>query len=175
MKKKKIIITGVESTGKTTLARRLALHFNEPWVPEYARTFLAELNRPYNETDLLDIAQGQLDSEVAALHTANDFILCDTDTTVIKIWSLYKYGRCHPHLETLHQAHRGYLYFIPYHDVPYEADPLRENRNDRHVLFDLYIKELDSMRVNYYVLKGRIEERFQNAISMINSHLRIGV
>ncbi|MBL7752590.1 MAG: ATP-binding protein, partial [Chitinophagaceae bacterium] len=34
---KKIVIIGPESTGKSTLCRQLAAHFNTLWCPEYAR------------------------------------------------------------------------------------------------------------------------------------------
>ena len=36
----KIVLFGPESTGKTTLAKQLAAHFNTEWVPEYMRTYL---------------------------------------------------------------------------------------------------------------------------------------
>src|SRR4051812_43153596 len=37
---KRVCVFGPESTGKSTLARRLADHFGTAWVPEYARTLL---------------------------------------------------------------------------------------------------------------------------------------
>ncbi|MFK8006949.1 MAG: AAA family ATPase [Saprospiraceae bacterium] len=60
---KKIILTGPESTGKSTLARQLAQVYNTVWVPEFARTYLEGLNRPYRGDDLLKIAKGQRDLE----------------------------------------------------------------------------------------------------------------
>ena len=36
----KIVLFGPESTGKTTLAERLAAHYKTNWVPEYAREYL---------------------------------------------------------------------------------------------------------------------------------------
>lgn len=38
----KIAIYGPESTGKTTLAKQLATHFNTVWAPEFARDYLQE-------------------------------------------------------------------------------------------------------------------------------------
>lgn len=37
---RRVVVTGPESTGKTTLARRLAEQLATAWVPEYARAFL---------------------------------------------------------------------------------------------------------------------------------------
>lgn len=64
MERKPFVITivGPESSGKTTLARQLANDIGCPWVPEYAREYLEELDREYNEADLLLIAGGQLES-----------------------------------------------------------------------------------------------------------------
>ncbi|HUR30749.1 MAG TPA: ATP-binding protein [Saprospiraceae bacterium] len=55
-----ITIVGAESSGKTTLALQLAEYFKSVYVPEYARDYLALLERPYNEEDLLQIANQQI-------------------------------------------------------------------------------------------------------------------
>lgn len=36
----KVVLFGPESTGKTTLSRQLARHYNTVWAPEYAREYL---------------------------------------------------------------------------------------------------------------------------------------
>ena len=105
----KIIITGPESCGKTTLARQLSAHFQTPLVEEYARIFFEEKQTPqYNAADLLKIAMGQSAAEKQAERTllaqfpskkasnSPNLILCDTDLLTIKIWSEEKYGRCDP-------------------------------------------------------------------------------
>ena len=55
---KKIVVTGPESTGKSTLCEQLAKKYNTTWVPEYAREYLLKLGRPYTYDDLLIIARG---------------------------------------------------------------------------------------------------------------------
>ena len=55
----KIILTGPESSGKTTLCKALSQHFHLPFSKEYAREYLDGLNRDYNQDDLLKIAKGQ--------------------------------------------------------------------------------------------------------------------
>lgn len=66
-----ITIVGAESSGKTTLAERLADRFGCLWVPEYARTYLTELNRPYQLEDLSIIAKGQWELIRSALSRAD--------------------------------------------------------------------------------------------------------
>ena len=60
---KKIVITGPESTGKTTLAEALAQKLNALLIPEYARSYVEGLNRPYTYSDVEMIAQHQLEEE----------------------------------------------------------------------------------------------------------------
>ena len=87
----KVIVTGPESSGKTTLCNSLAEHFNIPFTAEFAREFLNKLDADYTQDDLLAIAKGQLQAE--QLTTNNSQLsLHDTDLITIKIWSEYKYG-----------------------------------------------------------------------------------
>ena len=85
---KKIAITGPESTGKSTLARQLAEHYKTVWVPEYARTYINQLNRPYERYDLMEMAKGQISQEEKLLLESNNFLFCDTELSVIKIWGV---------------------------------------------------------------------------------------
>ena len=35
----RIVLYGPESTGKTTIAKALALHYKTEWIPEFARDY----------------------------------------------------------------------------------------------------------------------------------------
>ncbi len=59
--RKIITIVGAESSGKSTLARQMAAYFGCTWVPEYAREYLGNLNRPYDAHDLEVIAGRQME------------------------------------------------------------------------------------------------------------------
>src|SRR5664279_5073519 len=59
----RIAITGPESTGKTELAMKLAIHFNTVFFPEYARTYVETLNQPYYCLDVIHIAHKQIELE----------------------------------------------------------------------------------------------------------------
>ena len=157
----KVIVTGPESSGKTTLCKALSKHFNLPFLKEYARGYLNELERKYKKDDLLKIAKGQLNSE------ANTELL-DTDLITIKIWSKYKYGNCDKwildEIEKQKSEKRFYLLCKP--DIPWETDPKRENPNDREEFFEIYKKELGNLGHNYFMLEA--ENRTENSISKIS-------
>ena len=157
----KIIVTGPESSGKTTLCKALSKHFNLPFSKEFAREYLYMLNRDYNQKDLLKIAKGQLKSE-------QNTQLLDTDLITIKIWSKYKYGSCDKwileQIEKQKSKNRFYLLCKP--DIPWEADPLRENPNDREELFEIYKKEIASLEHDYFIVdaENRLEKIIQKSI-----------
>ena len=91
-----VVFTGPESTGKSTLAKALAQHYSVDIVPEYARTYINNLERPYVESDLLQIARQQQANIQAVQQSGNAFLFIDTAMLVLKVWSMYKYQRCHP-------------------------------------------------------------------------------
>lgn len=167
----KIVVTGPESTGKTTLARQLAKHFRTLWVPEFARTYIDGLNRPYQEADLLEIAKGQVASEIKMASKASDLLFIDTSLEVIKIWAEFRFGRCHPQIleELKERRHDFYLLCTP--DLPWEFDPQRENPGDRHVLLKLYQNALTDLQVNFQEISGAGETRMAQAISAVNQVL----
>lgn len=164
---RKIVLTGPESSGKTSLAEALAKHYGAPAAPEYARTYLENLDRSYVEEDLLHIAQGQLAWEKEYADKAGEWLIIDTSLVVLKIWSEYKYGRCHPFiLENLHER-RYDLFLLCRPDLPWSFDPLREHPDKREELFSIYQRELTALGFPYEVISGHGEERVARALAAI--------
>lgn len=170
----KIAITGPESTGKTTLVRQLAEHYQTLWVPEYARFYLSRLNRPYTPQDVLEIAKGQLQWEDVWAQQANELLFCDTDLLVNKIWLKFKYNIENEWLESYLQSRIYDVHLLCNIDLPWSEDPLRENPDltDRQVLYDLYKNELRRLHKNFLEIDGSMEERFLNAKLLIDNLLR---
>lgn len=165
---KKVVIIGPECTGKTTLARALAKHYNTTWVPEYARQYIDSLDRPYREEDLLTIANGQIIGENSKVRTANKLLICDTNLLVIKIWQEYKYGKCYQEILDQVALSRYDLYLLTYIDVPWENDPQRENPGLRRFFFDLFKRELETRDLKFIEVRGGLGQRSQTAIKAID-------
>ena len=166
---KKIAIVGPESTGKSTLAKDLAAHYQTEWVPEFAREYLDQIKRPYKFEDLSEIAKGQLNLEQKKAKNANDLLFCDTNLIVIKVWSEFKYGKCEPQIIEQIQASDYDLHLLTDIDFPWTPDPLREHPDKRQELFDIYVKELEGFGFDYEIISGHGNARLDNAISAINS------
>jgi len=168
---KKIAILGPESTGKSELSKALAEHFNTVWVPEYARRYIDNLGRPYNKSDLKKIANGQIQLEDSQLEHARDFLFCDTNLLVIKVWSEHKYGSCDEWILNELISRNYDLYLLTDVDIPWEEDPQREHPMLRSYFFDVYRNELENAVVNYGIIRGTGSERVENALSVIETFL----
>jgi NadR type nicotinamide-nucleotide adenylyltransferase len=171
----KVVVIGPESTGKSTLSEQLANHYHTTWTPEYARLYIEELPRPYEQADLLTIAQGQLALEDAKAAEANKLLICDTDLNVIKVWSEHKYGECDPRiLEAIAGRHYD-LYLLTYIDIPWEEDPQREHPDPemRVYFYEVYKNIVKNSGVPWVEIKGSFEEREKTAITAVNSLLDV--
>lgn len=163
----KVAITGPESSGKTTLSEQLANHFNVEWVPEFARTYLIERGGAYTQEDLDSIAKGQFE-EMEKVQN-RELVFYDTDLTVIKIWSEYKYNSSSTKIDELLRKQEVDLYLLCKPDLPWEEDPLRENPNNREVLYDLYLDALKDKGVTFAIISGTPKERLEHAIATVNT------
>ena len=166
----KIVITGPESTGKTTLAEALSKHYNCPVVKEYAVEYLENTAGKYTYRDLLKIAKGQIATEEKICHnTVSEIGICDTDLITIKIWSKVKYNKVSRWImKTIRERHYDhYLLCAP--DIQWHYDKFRENPNDRDWLFTLYENELKKYKKDYSIIRGKGIQRVQSAIEIIDS------
>lgn len=167
----KIVLTGPESTGKTTLAKQLADHFEAALVSEYARQFINALDRDYIESDLLEIAKGQLEKEKQHSENTSKLLICDTDLLTIKIWSEYKYGRCDPKILGWIEDQQYDHYLLCGTDIEWQVDPQRENPEQRIELYEIYKKELNFYKKQFSEIVGNEIQRLQKATELINSML----
>ena len=166
---KKIVVIGPESTGKSTLSEKLAAYFNTVWTPEFAREYLEELEHPYEQHDLWEIAQGQLRLEDKQAKQARELLICDTDLYVIKVWSEHKYGQVDPRILEQIAARPYDLYLLTYIDIPWEDDPQREYPDPqmREYFYRIYRDIVLNAGVPWVDIRGTFEEREQKAIAAV--------
>ena len=160
-----ILVTGPESSGKTTLSRQLAWALDGLFVAEAARDYLELRGGDYVEADLLQIWQQQAEAEDTARASSASFVVCDTGPEVIRVWAEVKYGRC-PSEVLQACTERAYdLTLLCAPDLPWEPDPLREAPDpaQREALFTRY-RELLPEAV---IIQG--ENRLEEAIRVVTS------
>jgi len=164
---KKIVFTGPECSGKTQLSKQVAKHFSLIWVKEYARQYLNNLGRLYNYSDLKKIAQGQLNLEKQ--YSNNDFLICDTNLQVIKLWSIIKFSKCDPFILN-NQDHQA-LYVLCKPDFEWVFDPLREDPKKRDQIFNYYKKDLKENGMDFIIVEGSNNKRFELLKKIISNML----
>ncbi|MEM7379583.1 MAG: ATP-binding protein [Bacteroidota bacterium] len=173
----KVVIYGPESTGKTTLAKQLAEHYNTPWVPEYAREYLQDKwdreQKTCEPKDLLPIARGQMRLENSLSEEATDLLICDTDLLETKVYSeAYYLGYCDPLLEKYALKNSYDLYFLTAIDIPWEKDDLRDKPDERERMFQYFKETLEKYDKKFVTLNGGKKARLSLAIHYIDKLLK---
>ena len=173
----KVVLFGPESTGKTTLSKQLARHYNTVWVPEYAREYLQ--NKWNNErktcenSDLLPIAYGQMELENKLAEKADRILICDTDLLETKVYSEEFYGGfVDTKLEKAAKQNTYNLYLLTYIDTPWEEDDIRDRPNERLEMFNAFEKALKKNNRPYILLTGSKKNRFNFAVEEIDKILK---
>jgi len=163
----KIVVTGPESSGKTSLAQQLAENLRAPWVPEFARPYVEWLGRPYERKDLKSIARGQSLWENWYASQAGPYLVCDTDWTVLQIWEKYRFDGATTWQQGYLPAAPADLYFLCAPDFPWKHDPLREHPEEQEALFEMYLKLLEEKGLSFRILEGPLAERLSEAIGFL--------
>ncbi len=161
------VLTGPESSGKSTLAHDLGAHFAAPCVAEAARLYLQD-KTTYVPSDLLEIARLQQQAEQ---RTQGDLVFADTDLQVIYIWWQEKFGPAPERLSQAYadQSERHYLLCRP--DLAWAHDLMRENPHDRGRLYALYKADLRARKLNYDEVYGEGDARLGQAITIVSEVL----
>ena len=162
----KVLITGPESTGKSSLCKQLSAHFKSDWVQEYAREYLESSAGHYKEEDLINILNGQLEEEENKAGENYPFLFCDTGPEVILIWSEYKFNKVAPFIQNTFETHKYDLVLLLDVDLPWEPDPLREipSLDERTKVLASFKKYLNS----YQLISGKGSVRLEKAIAAVS-------
>jgi NadR type nicotinamide-nucleotide adenylyltransferase len=143
---RRIVLTGPEASGKTTLAKALARNFRAPWIPEQARLYAEQVKRDLTAADAELIAERTIDADAAALQTDPPLLLLDTDLISTVVYVRHYYGPCPAWIEDAARERRADLYLLCAPDLPWTADGVRDrpvNRQEMLALFESAMKEFD--------------------------------
>ncbi len=167
---KRIVLTGPESTGKTTMAGLLAAYYKTVWAAEFGREYFVSQGGKLVIDDIQKIAEGQLKQEDEAVLKANKFLFCDTDLIVTQIWSEIYFNECPPAVIDKSYERKYDLYLLMDIDIPWEDDGTREFPHLRQWHFNRIKDELDKRGLNYGIISGSYAERQQAVISLLKKY-----
>lgn len=174
---RRVVLYGPESTGKTTLARRLAAHFDTLWVSEYARAYIREkirrTRRNCGPEDILAIAAGQQARENrSAARARHGVLICDTDLLTIRAYSDLFFGGTPESVKAALPFVRPDLYLLTDIDVPWQPDGIRDRPGDRAEMLAYYEALLGRYGRRYVKVSGDPERRFTHAVLAVGELLR---
>jgi nicotinamide riboside kinase len=168
---KTIVVTGPESTGKTTLSQIISEQYKAKYFPEFAREYVGKLERPYEYGDLVAIAKHQISDFFDYSVSVNyKYRVFDTGLIITKVWFDLVYNDIPLFLSEALNELNVELTLLCYPDIPWIADGIRENGGiKRFELFERYKSELELYKFEYVIIKGNNNKRILSAKQYIDS------
>jgi NadR type nicotinamide-nucleotide adenylyltransferase len=174
---RRIVLTGGECTGKTTLARALAGRHDTVWVPEAAREAALAKAGPLGAGDVAPIARAHIAASDAALREATrrerPAVFFDQDLLSTVVYARHYYGDCPPWIRRLAAERLGDLYLLCTPDLPWLPDPARDRGDKRDEIHALFSEALAEAGARVADVTGRGTEREARAEAAV-AHLLAG-
>jgi NadR type nicotinamide-nucleotide adenylyltransferase len=157
---RRIVLTGPECTGKSTLAARLAAELGAPLLPESARAYAEEVKRELTVDDVEPIARGHVTAETTALRAQPATLVLDTDLLSTVVYGRHYYAFRSEWLEGEARARLGSLYLLCHPDVPWVRDEVRDRPGDRREMLAEFRRVLAEFGASVVDIRGLGDARF---------------
>lgn len=170
----RVVLYGGESSGKTTLAERLAGDLKTMWVPEEGRYYTERKGGVENLqlSDMLAIARAQVSLEIEAVAQAAaqglDLVVCDTSPLTTYFYSLALFDDADENL--IYLADREYDFTVlccP--DFPFVQDGTRMDDEFRLRGYRWYQEQLSMRNIKFFEAAGTVDQRASSVMSWINN------
>ena len=168
----RIVLSGPESSGKSTLAAALGAAFGLPVAMEYARVHLdAGMPSPQSPGALVDLARGHLAWQRRHVPDDAPCGIFDTDLVNYFIWADVAFGSVPEEITRWLAAERHHIHLLCEPDLPWRSDPYREfpGLEKRRALFDRHARELDARGNRVFIIRGQGPARLQAATQAITT------
>jgi nicotinamide riboside kinase len=168
----RVVLSGVESVGKSRLAADLARHFGGILVPEFGRTYTERLRRDLTLEDHYAIAEGHAIEADQAASADPPVLVEDTDIVMTTAWATMLFGSRDPILAARPSHADLHLLLLP--DVPFVPDRVRMfGEPERRLAFhSIVVREFEARGLTPDLIGGDFPERRQRAVAGIEALLR---
>lgn len=171
---RRVVLTGSECTGKTTMAAGLARRYGTVWVPESARACAEAKGEPLGYEDVERIARRHLTAARGAVAEAARVLFLDTDLVSTLVYSRHYYGQCPEWIERAAREERADRYLLHLPDVPWFPDPSRDRGDRREEMHELFRRALDELDAPWVEIAGGWAERQARAERAVDALLSVG-
>lgn len=169
----RVVLTGPECTGKTTLSLVLADRLGATWVPEVARAYAEAHGGALSAADVEPIATATCDELQRAYTSGDPLIVADTDLVSTMVYARAYYGACPAWIEEQCGALRAELYLLCTPDLPWEPDGVRDQPElaDRTTMHAAFNDALRALGAHVVRISGSGEERVEAALRAVRAAL----
>lgn len=164
----RVVLTGSESTGKTTLAGQLAEHYGAEFVPEFVREYAARKGAALDFADHGPITRGQIALEDEYRARAGRVLIQDTDLLSTVVYCDHYFGRCPDWIAAAARERAPDLYLLCEIDLPWIADGIRDRGERRDEMQQLFRDAVRDSGVAYATVSGQGADRLQRAVDAID-------
>ncbi len=172
----RVVLTGSECTGKTTLARVVAERLRALWVPEASRAYAASRGGSLTAADVEPIAIATRDALRLAAASGPSVLVADTDLVSTLVYARAYYGTCPPWIEDECRAQLGDLYLLCAPDLPWEPDGVRDcpAESDRAAMHERFAATLRELGARVQPVQGTGAARTACAMQAVLSAVPAG-
>jgi NadR type nicotinamide-nucleotide adenylyltransferase len=167
----RVVVTGSESTAKTTLAEQLARRYHAELVPEFVREYAQARHGVVEFSDHGPIARGQMALEDAAIARGNPIVVQDTDLLSTVIYCEHYFGKCPAWIAAAAAERAPNLYLLCEIDVPWIADGVRDRGHMREAMQQLFRAAVLQSGAPVAVIAGDRDQRLRLATETIDALL----
>ena len=171
----RVVLTGPECTGKTTLAAALARRNGAPWLPEAARAYAgarANEGRGLTAADVEPIARQAIAADDRALAARPPLLVLDTDLLSTVAYARHYYGASSSWLDGEARARKAALYLLCAPDIPWAPDGVRDRPDNRPEMFTIFEQVLTEFGADIVVIRGAGPARLVSAAQTVDSLFR---
>lgn len=170
----RIVLSGPESSGKSTLAAALADAFQVPVAAEYAREFLETGGTaPDTPAALGELARAHLAWQTHHVPPDTAVGIFDTDMLNYHIWADVAFGTVPPVIATGLAAEHHHIHLLCTPDLAWQPDPLREfpDPEKRRALFLRHLQEIEARQLRHIIISGTGPTRLDAACRAVTNIL----
>ncbi len=169
---KKICLIGPESTGKSTLGKKIAQQLNTIYIPEYAESLIKKQNGNFYEKNIEEVALTQIQIEKSLERMVHKYMICDSDIITTMVWAETLFHSVPKLLSEIAKKQKYDITFLFYPDTPWVDDIHRKvtSSNEQEFRMNMFHKmeqKLKEYQRPYEIITGSYQQKEDKIIQKI--------